>query len=205
MYHCQWSPDGKKILFGNKDFAIFVLDVATKKLTKIDESNQLKNDEFYWEVSDYNWSPDSKWVCYSLVQYNRNSQIFIYNLEAEKKYAVTDDFFDNLYPCFDQNGDYLYFVSSRNFDILMDFYEDDHTIRTPQTVMAVQLKDGEKPPFVESDENDAKKKESEMMRIDVDGLQKRTYPLPVPAGNYFYLKAGKNYRKSSMVCHRSFH
>ena len=86
-------------------------------------------------------------MCYSLVQYNRNSQIFIYNVEDKKIYAVTDDFFDNLYPCFDQNGDYLYFVSSRNFDILMDFYEDDHTIRTPQTVMAVQLKDGEKPPL----------------------------------------------------------
>jgi len=191
VYHCKWSPDGKKILFGNKDFAIFVLDVATKKLTKIDESHQLKNDEFYWEVSDYNWSPDSKWVCYSLVQYNRNSQIYIYNLEEEKKYAVTDDFFDNLYPCFDQNGDYLYFVSSRNFEILMDFYEDDHTIRTPQTVMAVQLKDGEKPPFVESDASDAKKKDSGTVHIDVNGLQKRTYSLPVPAGNYFYLKAGK--------------
>ena len=45
-YQLVWSPDGKKILFGNKDYAIFVVDVATKKLTKIDESNQMKNDEF---------------------------------------------------------------------------------------------------------------------------------------------------------------
>ncbi|HTR82224.1 MAG TPA: S41 family peptidase [Bacteroidota bacterium] len=191
VYHLEWAPDGKKILFGNKDFAIFVLDVASKKLTKIDESNQLKNDEFYWEVSDYGWSPDSKWVCYSLVQYNRNSQIFIYNIEENKKYAVTDDFFDNLNPTFDRNGDYLYYLSSRNFDILMDFYEDDHVVRSPQTVMAVQLRDGEKPPFLDSDDNDVKKKAPEEMRIDVAGLQKRTYPLPVPAGNYFYLKAGK--------------
>ena len=137
-----------------------MLDVATKKLTKVDESNQLKNDEFFWEVSDYGWSPDSKWVCYSLVQYNKNSQVFIYNLEQGKKYAVTDDFYDNLNPCFDQNGDYLYFLSSRNFDIAMDFYEDNHIVRTPQSVMAVQLKDGQKPPFLESEENDAKKKEA---------------------------------------------
>ncbi len=39
----------------------------------------MKNDEFYWEISDYAWSPDSKWITYSLVQYNRNSQVFIYN------------------------------------------------------------------------------------------------------------------------------
>ncbi len=191
VYHPEWSPDGKKILFGNKDFAIFVIDVATKKMTKVDESNELKNDEFFWETSDYNWSPDSKWICYSFVQYNRNSQIYIYSLEQNKRYAVTNDFFDNLYPCFDKNGDYLYYVSNRNFDILMDFYEDNHVIRTPQTVMAVQLKGGEKPPFLESTGNDDKKKESGVVQIDIDGLQKRTYPLPVPAGNYFYLKAGK--------------
>ncbi|HTX17181.1 MAG TPA: S41 family peptidase [Bacteroidota bacterium] len=191
FYHIEWSPDGKKILFGNKDFAIFVLDVASKKLTKIDESNQLKNDEFFWEVSDYTWSPDSKWVAYSLVQYNKNSQIFLYNIEEGKRIAVTDDFYDNLNPCFDRDGGYLYFLSSRNFDITMDFYEDNHIIRTPQAVMAVQLKAGEKPPFIESGETEGKKKAEGEFRIDVEGLQQRTYPLPVPAGNYFYLKAGK--------------
>ena len=45
-YEFIWSPDSKKILFGNKDFTIFVLDVASKNLVKVDSSNQLKNDEF---------------------------------------------------------------------------------------------------------------------------------------------------------------
>ena len=103
-YHLLWSPDGKKILFGNKDFTIFYIDVATKKITTVDHSNQMKNDEFYWEISDYSWSPDSKWICYSLVSYNRNSQIFIYNLETAKRYPVTDDFYDNLNPCFDRTA-----------------------------------------------------------------------------------------------------
>ncbi len=53
-------PDGTKILFGNKDFALFYVDVATKKLIKFASSNQLKNDEFFWEVCDYSWSPDSQ-------------------------------------------------------------------------------------------------------------------------------------------------
>jgi tricorn protease len=188
-YHLLWSPDGKKILFGNKDFKIFYIDVDSQKLVKIDESNQMKNDEFYWEISDYNWSPDSKWICYSQVQYNKNSQIFIYSLEQNKKYAVTDDFFDNLYPAFDANGKYLYYVSSRNFEIQMDFYEDNHVVSEPQKIMAVQLHAGEKPPFAESLTKD-EAKESKDFRIDTDGLMKRTYPLPVDAGNYFYLKAG---------------
>ncbi len=189
VYHLAWSPDGKKILFGNKDYAIFVIDVASKKLVKVDQSDQMKNDEFYWEISDYSWSPDSKWICYSLVQYNRNSKIFLYNVESGKKVAVTDDFFDNLNPCFDANGEYLYYLSSRNFDIQMDFYEDNHVVSNPQNVMVVQLKDHERPPF--ADTSSGTKTKGGSFRIDLEGLKERTYPVPGLSGNYFFLRAGK--------------
>jgi tricorn protease len=191
IYHPVWSPDGKKILFGNKDFKIFYIDLATKKLVLVDESNQLKNDEFYWEESDYNWSPDSKWICYSITKYNKNNQIFVYNIEDNKKYAVTDDFFDNINPRFDSNGKYLYYLSSRNFDLHMDFYEDNHIEATPQQVMVVQLQDGLTPPFAEPVTNEVKKPDNSF-RIDTKDIIKRTFPLPVEAGNYFFLKAGND-------------
>ncbi len=149
VYRQVWSPDGRKILFGNKDMALFWLDVETKQLTPIDAVAQLKNDEFTWEMDDYGWSPDSLWVCYTMVAYNRNSQVFLYSLEQKKKFAVSDDFYNNLNPCFDANGDYLYYLSSRNFDVAMDFYEDNHVISKPFRVMAVQLQGGQKPPFLE--------------------------------------------------------
>jgi tricorn protease len=192
VYKLAWSPDGKKILFGNKDYAIFWVDLAAKKLTKVDSSNQMKNDEFTWEIADYVWSPDSKWIAYSFVQANRNSQIFLYNIETGKKAAATTDFYDNLYPAFDAGGDYLYYVSSRNFALRMDFYEDNHVITTPQQVMAVQLRDGEVPPFAgEPGGKPDKRAEPAPFRIDTEGLIKRTYPLPVPPGNDFWLKAGQ--------------
>jgi tricorn protease len=192
VYRLAWSPDGRKILFGNKDYAIFWVDVAAKKPVKVDSSNQMKNDEFTWEIADYTWSPDSKWIAYSFVQANRNSQIFLYNIETGKKTAATTDFYDNLYPAFDANGDYLYYVSSRNFALRMDFYEDNHVIATPQQVMAVQLRDGEAPPFAADGGDKQDKKAAPVpFRIDTEGLVKRTYPLPTPPGNYFWLKAGK--------------
>jgi tricorn protease len=187
VYKLLWSPDGSKILFGDKDFSIFYVDLAARKLVKVDSCNQMKNDEFFWEVADYVWSPDSQWIAYSFVQYNRNSQIFLYSLAAGRKVPVTTDFYDNLYPAFDPNGRYLYYVSSRGFDVQMDFYEDNHVLRAPQQVMAVQLRAGEAPPF--SPEAAAAKGEPGPFRVDLDGLMARTYPLPVPAGNYFYLKA----------------
>lgn len=189
VYHLVWSPDGKKILFGNKEFAIFYVDVDSKKLTEVDRSNQLKNDEFYWEESDYSWSPDSKWITYSFTNFNRNNVIYVYNLEQKKKYALTDDFFDNLYPSFDVNGKYLYYVSSRNFNIQMDFYEDNHIESTPQQIMCVQLRADDTPPF-DDPVSKSEKKSDDVLRIDFDGIKTRTYPLPIDAGNYFYLKAG---------------
>ena len=208
LYHLEWSPDSKKILFENKDLTIFYVDVDTKELVTVDSSHQLKNDEFYWEVSDYNWSPDSRWIVYSFVQPNKNNRIFLYNLAEKKIHPVTDDFYDNLNPSFDANGECLYFLSYRNYDVRMDVTEENHVIPNPVKVMVVQLKAGQKPPFEHpkkekeaaedesedkkpSREKEKEKAKAEPMRIDIEGIQSRVFPLPVDPGNYFYLKAGK--------------
>ncbi len=187
VYHLEWSPDGTKILFGNKDFALFYVDVATKKLTRFASSDQMKNDEFFWEVSDYSWSPDSQWITYSFVQFNRNNQVFLYSLEQNRSFPVTTDFYDSLNPSFDASGDYLYFLSYRNFDTRIDIFEDDHVVEHPVQVMALQLKTGQRPPYDRGKE----RKEAEPFRIDLAGIQSRVFPLPIPPGLYFHLKAGK--------------
>ena len=189
-YHLEWSPDGGKILFGNKDFALFYLDLATKKLTKFASSNQMKNDEFFWEVSDYSWSPDGKWIAYSFVEFNRNNRIFLYNVEQNRSYPLTDGFYDSLNPSFDAGGEYLYFLSYRDFTARMDIFEDNHVIENPVQVMAVQLRAGERPPFEKGAAAD-KKAGAGAFQIDLAGIEDRVYPLPVKSGNYFFLKAGK--------------
>ena len=220
VYHLEWSPDSKKILFGDKSFTLWYVDVAAKKLTKIASSNRLKNDEFTWEISDYTWGPDSKWIAYSFVQENRNSVIHLYSLEQAKSYAITGEFYDNLYPTFDANGDFLYYLSYRNYnDIQMDVYEDNHILPRPVQVMLVQLKAGEAPPFADATRpamgrrpggmseamqegrspaarparagEPVKSDAAASFRIDLEGIQDRHFVVPVKAGNYFYARAGK--------------
>ena len=101
---------------------------------------------------------------------------------------MTDGFYDSLNPSFDANGEYLYFLSYRDFTARMDIFEDNHVILNPVQVMAVQLKAGQAPPFAKGAPRTA---EAQPFRIDVAGLEQRVFPLPVKAGNYFFLKAGK--------------
>lgn len=192
LYHLEWSPDSKKIMFGTKELAIYYVDVDSGTLTKVDESHQLKNDEFTWEVSDYTWSPDSNWIAFSRVEYNRNNRIYLFHLTDGQRTAVTDGFYDSLNPAFDTRGGYLYFLSYRKFNVQLDIFEDDHIIAKPVQVMAVQLHAGEKPPFDETSDitTDNDKKEPAPFRIDLEGLAQRVFPFPVKSGNYFHLKAG---------------
>ena len=190
-YHLEWSPDGARLLFGNKDFSLFLLDIATKTLTKLATSNQMKNDEFFWEVSDYSWSPDGKWVAYSFVQFNRNNRVFLYNVDGNTSVPLTDGFYDSMNPSFDANGEYLYFLSYRDFTSRMDIFEDNHVISNPVQVMVVSLKAGQQPPF-EKDAAGDRKAGIGPFRVDLAGIDKRVFPLPVKSGNYFFLKAGKN-------------
>ena len=183
LYHLEWSPDGTKLLFGDKSFALYVMDVANRKLTKIDESHELKNDQFTWEASDYAWAPDSNWIAYSFVEPSHNSRIHLYNLATKQKVSLTDGFFDCLNPRFDLGGSTLYFLSYSNFHTRLDPSQDNHIQPSPVEVMAVKLRAGE-------DKLGASSAAS-AFRIDLAGLAERVAPLPVKAGNYFHLKAGK--------------
>jgi tricorn protease len=205
VYHLSWSPDGKKILFGNKDFDLFTVEVATRKTEKIEGTRYLANDEFTWEISDYAWSPDSRWIAFSLPTANRNSVIYLYDTVEHKKIQLTNDFYHNLNPRWDTSGGYLYFISYRNYQIAFDPFEDNHIIADPAQIMVVQLQKGLKPPFAlssvqmpagaasvekETAPNPSANSESNF-RIDLEGIQSRLYVLPVKAGNYFHLVAGK--------------
>ena len=186
------------------------MDLATRKRTTIDSSRYLDNDEFTWEVSDYAWSPDSRWVAYSLPRENRNNAIFLYDTVEGRKVQLTDDFYENLNPRFDADGGYLYFLSYRNSQIGMDPFEDNHIAANPARVMVAQLRQGEKPPFVKRPATEAapaagdekateKKDDPSRFRVDVPGLASRVYALPVDPGNDFHLLAGKGYVAWSSV------
>lgn len=204
-YHAIWSPDGKKILFGDKDFSIYVAEVASKDVKRIDRCLNQKDNEIFWEVSDYNWSPDGRWVVFSKVDDNLNSSIFLHDLENGVSHRITDDRYDDYSPCFDPEGKYVYFLSLRNFSPALDPFMDNNINTEMSRLMLVQLRAGEEPPFEKTGEEDhgapgdsaaadtAAADGSGITRIDLEGISGRVFTVPLPPGTYKKLSAYKGH------------
>jgi tricorn protease len=171
-----WSPDGKKLLFGDQTFALYVVDVEGRKTAKVAASNVLQNDQFTWEQADYVWAPDSTWIAFSFQEETRNGRVWLLNTATGQKVPVTNGFYASLNPCFDADGSRLYFLSHSNFHTVLDPSQDNHIQDAPVEVMSVALK---------------AKEEAGPFRIDLEGLTERVTVLPLKAGNHFHLKAGK--------------
>ena len=192
LYHLRWAPSGEYLAFADKDYNLYVLNVEKKKLAKVDRCLNHKDYEFYWEISDYQWSPDGSWLVYSKVDDNLNSSIFLYDVINGKRYRLTDDGFDDFSASFDFNGRYLYFLSQRNFNPQMDPSEDNYIINPMTRVYVVALRAGEKAPFDADEEERTRSVPRDSFRIDLEGIQQRIFQVPIEPANFVALEAGKN-------------
>ncbi len=199
-----WSPDSKKLLFADKDLKLYYVNIQDKKVVLVDST---KN----WEITDYSWSPDSRWIAYAKPAKNNLSSIFLYSLDEKRIYRVTDDFTDDAEPVFDPEGKYLYFLSNRDFNPQMGHFEASFTYNQMTKIYVITLQADSLSPFVpESDEVESpeekwkrekeEKKEweeekpelIEKIKIDIQGIQKRIVAVPTDPGNYYGLKAGED-------------
>jgi len=186
FYMNDWSPDSKKIAFTDKHKTIWLLDVASGAITKVDEM-----------ASDPAWSPDSKWISYQRVQHNRFNVVYLYSLADKKSYQLTDGMSDAGNPVFDADGKYLFFRASTNSGMTksgLDMSSDPFEV-TWNIYITVLRKDLPSPFAPESDEEtpkeEAKEKKpeekKEAFRIDLENIDQRIIALPGPAGNYSQL------------------
>ena len=142
-----WSPDSEHILFGDKFLRLNLVDVASGKVTVIDQG---EFDDCWerWGILDYVWSPDSRWVAYTKNNANMNETIHLYSLEARKSTAVTDDMFTSWSPSFDPEGRWLWFLSQRNFDPIMDRIDQTHVFLDVTQPYLVLLQADARSPFL---------------------------------------------------------
>jgi tricorn protease len=104
-----WSPDSKKIAWADQDLRLWYVDIYEKKPVEVDRGK-------YFEITNYSWSPDSKWIAYDKQVVTNFSVVHLYSTADKKSTAVTSELVNSLGPVWDPEGNYLYFFSDRDFN-----------------------------------------------------------------------------------------
>src|SRR5882724_8760662 len=213
----KWSPDSKRISYTDNGRNLYILDLATGSIKKID------TDDFYtpgaFRAMAGDWSQDSKWIAYTRLTETQFKRVFLYSLDQQKSFPLTDGLSDATEPVFDRGGKYLYFFASTDAGPVINWFDQSNIdMRSSRSIYLVTLQQQTVSPLArESDEEPAAgtsaKKDSAggspgssgnaavgtakggtavaSMRIDWEGIQDRIIDIPVKAGNYAGLGIGK--------------
>ncbi|RMF61836.1 MAG: protease, partial [Calditrichaeota bacterium] len=194
-YQLYWSPDSRKLLWADKKQRLRFVDINTKQITEVDQATA-------WEIRQYAWSPDSKWIAYMRPEEKSMNKIYLYSLEQQQKYPVTEGWYDAGNPAFSADGKYLLFVSSRDFNPIYSWTEWNHAYRDMERVYLVPLSKKIPSPFEpksdeveiqstktgkstsEKKESPEKGKKETTVVVDIDGIADRVIGLPISAGSY---------------------
>ncbi|MCK4966463.1 PD40 domain-containing protein, partial [bacterium] len=200
-----WSPDSKKISFTDNARSLYWIDVVTGAIRKI-ASEYLYTPGVFGTIRGV-WSPDSKWISYTLNTAAYIQKVYVYSIEENKSYPITDGLSDVSEPVFDKSGKYIYFFASTDAGPIKHWFAMSNTeMRMTRAVyLATLRKDIPSPLAKESDEEEGikikeeekeeskkkKDKTEETFSIEFDGLNFRIISLPIPAGNFFSLQVGE--------------
>jgi len=134
------SPDGKSVVYSNEELELVVMDLKSGKKTVVDQGS--------WEINDYGWSADGRFLTYSRPEPNYNNTVWIWDSKSHDIYAVTDDYTSSYNPVFDPEGKYLYFLSDRIANPYLDGKEMTYILDKRTMLYAVMLTDETESPFL---------------------------------------------------------
>ncbi len=192
----KWSPNSKYIIFHDKFMRLNLVDVATGKITVVDQGEY--DDAWYeWGIQTYCWSPDSRWIAYSKLEQSLYPSIFLYNVKTGEHFRVTDSFTKDWSPSFSPDGKYLYFLSNRTFKPIMGFVDQNHIFLNMTKPYILILKEGDPSPFAPKNDSDTEEESNDESRADnvvitTRNFAERIIPVPVKAANMFRLEAVEN-------------
>ncbi len=209
----RWSPDGKRLAFSDKFGKLHIITIADKSTVEIaDDKRGL--------LTDYEWSPCGGHIALRLSNSNELSSIAIYTLADKQLRQITSELFDASNPTWDPKGEYLFYLSRRQFAPLISSVEWNYAGNRTTGIFGLALRRDVKNLFPpESDEvqiagpavaemakGDAPRNGDEpkpaggpqpterpLTRIDFDGLAERVVKVPVEADNFAGLTAVKGH------------
>ncbi|MEJ2776096.1 PDZ domain-containing protein [Sulfolobaceae archaeon RB850M] len=172
------SPNGNLIAVVNNDFELWIIDLVNDTQTLLDKAK--------WYIEEVAWHPSGNWLAYTYPEFGywMWNRVRISDLKTTKD--VTTQGYFNFSLSFDPDGKYLYFLSSRNFEAIMDYMYFHYDFVNPVKAYLVVLNKEAFSPFNQQ----IVSKESEA-RVDLDGIETRVSTIPIDPGYYYKIRGVK--------------
>ena len=147
--YAAWSPDSRKIAYTDNSWSVYWLDLDSGVSKKI-ASEYAGPSRTLAPV----WSPDSKWIAYTLNTPTYIQRIWVYSIEKDKSFPITDGLSETSEPVFDQGGKYLFFFGSTDAGPVKDWFAMSNADMRATSVIYVAVlgKDTPSPLAKQSDE-----------------------------------------------------
>lgn len=184
----RFSPDGKYIAYyKGTDKICYIL--AEGREEKIFISGNFI--DFPTEpTKEFEWSPDSKWIAYTMLGPDYNTDIWIKSIDGKKSYNISQLAKYNSRPKWSKDGKIIYFSSTLNVNT--DIYKID---LLPEKI---EFKEDILDSLYEKKEKEKKEEKEEKIEVKIDfkNIEKRvkrvteiindqTYPVLTPDGKTF--------------------
>ena len=210
-YQPYWSPDSEKVAYIDEKQQIQIVEVESGDVTTVDQGRW----RTHGGLSGFtvSWSPDSRWLAYSIGLENRHQTVFLHDTENGETTQATSGFYGVSNPVFAPSGDYLFVQTTREFDPVYSSLDYDFVYPNVTKLAAIPLRKDVDSPLAprndteagdeedngEEDQENGENGDDEGVEIDFDGFEDRMVVLPPKAGNYARIDAAEG----MVVYHRA--
>ena len=189
------SPAGGRLAFANNRHELWMLDLGAAP-RKLDQSIGER-------IGDLAFSPDGRWLAYVWSPKTQTTTIRLVECETGRVVEATNALREDRSPAWDPEGQYLYFISTRDFHPVYDALQFELSFPEASKPYLVTLRATQANPFVakpaplhkprddDDDDEDDKKRVKPEIVVDADGLPQRMLAFPVDEGAYDRIVAAK--------------
>ena len=197
----HWSPDSKKITFVDNGRNLYVADIASGTVTKIDTDVHYIPGAFRDLFGS--WSSDNSHIAYTTITETNFERAWVYSIADKRSYPLTDGLSNVTEPTFDPSGKYIYLLASTDAGPVVNWFDlSNQDMESTNSIYLVTLQKNVKSPLSKENEveeikdtaiakpykaDSAKTK----LRIDWDGIENRIVALPLPKARYRSLSSVK--------------
>lgn len=204
------SDDGKYIAHDDKNGDLWLLSLESLENKKI--ATQIDG---VWPAGQMNFSHDSRFLTFAIRgKEDERKRVALYSIEQQRLEFLTSDKYASYSPTFSADDKWLYFLSERNFSpspshpwgdrnmgpqldrrgMIFAYGLDADAKFAFQTPNELMTDDTDKKPGKENkQEHNGNKEDKPAKPLDWQGIKKRLWQVPVPAGNYWDLSLNKQY------------